>query len=185
MSDGETGGSFVEPRGGTQPLNPIPERAFAPVFPYRGMQQHGVPVDAQPWIPQDAEAQSWEGEVVYDPEHIPLQPIPVVIVNESEEEIRSWRAVTHSVRMTGASLVVGQNPRMTRVRLRNTSDATDTDMIVWVGHESNVGRLSGWPIYPGEQLEICAEEEVYAILDPNASTADYADLSIIIEHRVG
>lgn len=181
---GEVGGSFVEPRGGTEPLNPIPERSFAPVFPYRGTQQHGVPVENQPWIPHDAEAQSWEGEVVYDPEYVPIQPIPVVIVNESQEEIRSWRAVTHSVRLDGAALVVGQNPRMTRVRLRNTA-AADSDLVVWIGHESNVGNLSGWPVYPGEMLELLTEEEVYAIVDRNAQDGTYADLSIIIEHRVG
>ena len=184
MPDDETGGSFVENRGGTEPLNPIPERAFAPVFPYRGMEQHGVHVEAKPWIPLDATAQSWEGEEPYDPEYTPIQPIPVVIVNETQEEVRSWRALTHYVRQTGASLIVGQNSRMTRVRLRNTATAL-SDMIIWVGHDASVSPLAGWPVYPGESLEICSEEEVYAILDPAANDADYANVSILIEHRIG
>lgn len=182
-SDRETGGSFDEPRGGTEPINPIPERSFAPVFPYRGTQQHGVPVDPVPWIPRDADAQSWEGETVFDPEIVPIEPIPVIVVNETQSEIRSWRAVQMPVRTNAATLIVGQNTRMTRVRIRNMS-ASDSDTILWVGHESNVSRLYGWPVYPGEVLEIDTEEEIYGTLDSTAQDADTVDIAILVEHRV-
>lgn len=178
----ETGGSFVEPRGGTEPLQPVPERAFAPVFPYRGIEQHGVPVDAKPWIPTDADAQSWEGEEVYDPEYVPIQPIPVVVVNDNEREVRSWRTAVHSVTNRPA-MIVGQNERMMRVRLRNMASAAD--MRVWISHESSVGPLNGWPLNANDVLEINTEEEIYAILDGAAVTAGYSDVAIIIEHRVG
>lgn len=179
----ETGGSFDEPRGGTEPLHPIPERSFAPVFPYRGTEQHGVPVDPVPWIPRDADAQSWEGEETFDPEEVPIEPIPVIVVNESERELRSWRALQMPVRTNAAALIVGQNTRMTRVRIRNMAAAGD-DTILWIGHTSNVSRLYGWPVYPGESIEIDTEEEVYGTLDSTATDGTTVDIAVLIEHRV-
>lgn len=185
MPDNRTGGSFPNPDGTTSLIMPIPERSYAPVFPYRGTEQHGVPVEDQPWIPQDADAQSWEGEVAYDPEVEPIQPVPVIIVERSEREIRSWRSVVQGVRLNLSTLIVGQNDRMSRVRIRNLVSVDDTDMVIWIGHNANVGPLAGWPVYPQEIVELSTEEEVYAVLDPNASSATNADVAIIIEHSVG
>lgn len=180
----ETGGSFPVPPGDTtNALQPIPEKTYAPVFPYRGMEQHGVPVPAKPWIPQDANEQSWEGEEVFEPESVPLEPVPVYIVRESAREIRSWRSLCLPVPKSPV-LLVGQNERMNRVRIRNIGLATD-DTVAWIGHTPNMAaRLSGYPIYPGESVDICTEEEVYALCDPTATDADVAQLAVIIEHAV-
>lgn len=176
MSEREVGGSFDEPRGGTTPLAPIPERAFAPVFAYRGMDTHGVPVEAQPWIPRDADAQSWEGqEQVYDPDVVPIQPIPVIIVEESQREIRAWRATRMYADAT-PRLIVGRDSRRMRVRIRNLN--TSPGDSVFIGDSSNVTNISGYPIPAATDLVIDTEEEVYAYA-PTGS-----DIAVLIEHRV-
>jgi len=182
MMTDATGGSFEEPLGETTSVQPIPERSYAPVFPYRGTQQHGVSVENQPWMPVDANEQAWQGEEVFDPEFEPVKPIPVEIVNQGSREIRSWRAVHFYVGKTSPVLIVGQNTRMSKVTVRHAGAAAD-DSVIWIGHDSNVTpSLSGWPLFPRESIEINTEEEVYAI---STGTADTAPLSALIETAVG
>lgn len=184
MNAGPVGGSFPLPEGETTPVRPIPERSAAPVFPYRGIEQHGVTVESQPWIPQDATELSWEGDVAYDEEYPPIAPIPVIIVNESEREIRSWRSFVAPVGKTSPVLVVGQNERMTRVRLRH-GGAANSDAVIWISHESAIiPGLSGYPLFARESLDINTEEEVYAMINSSA-TNPTEDLCVIIEHTVG
>lgn len=179
-----TGGSFPEPAGNTEEVQPIPERSYAPVFPYRGVEQHGVPVENQPWIPQDANEATWDGAPEYQETPVPIEPIPVVIVNENQREIRSWRAYTASVRKNESVLIVGQNPRMTRVLIKVVAVSND-DRIVSVSHEGNVNLMNGFPILPGETLEISTEEEVYAILNSSATDGDSIDVYVLLETTVG
>jgi hypothetical protein len=178
-----TGGSFDDPSGEMVPLQPIPDRFHAPVFPYRGTEQHGVHVDAQPWMPVDANAQSWQGEEPFDPEIEAIKPIPVEIVNQGSSEIRSWRAIHFNVGKTSPSLIIGQNTRMTKVTVRHAGLAA-SDNVIWIGHDSNVTPgLSGWPIFARETIEINTEEEIYAIT--GAGTDESTPLSAIIEVTVG
>lgn len=178
-----TGGSFDDPSGETLPVRPIPDRVYAPVFPYRGTEQHGVNVESQPWIPQDADEQSWQGEEVVDPEFDPIKPIPVEVVNQGAREIRSWRAVHFNIGKVSPALIVGQNVRQTKITVRHAGDVNSTN-VVWLGHESNVmPGLSGWPLFAREQIEINTEEEVYAIT--GTGTDETTPLAVIIEHAVG
>lgn len=179
----EVGGSFDKPAGETGAIKPIPERSYAPVFPYRGTEQHGVPVDNQPWMPVNADEQSWQGAESFDPAFEPIAPIPVEIVNRGSREIRSWRAVHFYVGKVTPALVVGQNVRQTKLTLRHAGDPTDTT-VIWIGHDTNViPGLSGWPLFPRESIEINTEEEVYAI--GAGGTAESVPMSILIEMAVG
>lgn len=178
----ETGGEFDEPRGGTTPLQPRVDRMEPVNFPYRGQEQHGVPAVGRPWIPQDAEEQSWQGEETYDAEATEIVPVPVVIVQDSHREIRSWRA-HHGIATTTPSLCVGQNPRRSRVRITNIRNAVAPDGdTVYVGHTSNVTPLDGYPIRPDETLEILTEEEIYCVTAATALLP--VEIGIILEHAI-
>lgn len=179
----EVGGSFDAPEGGTVPLNPIPDRAEPINFPYRGSNTHGVEVEARPWIPQDADEQSWTGEAPYDATPYPLIPVPVEIVNRSAGEIREWRTVLSSASKLSSNRIAGANPRRTRMRIKhvNTADAT---AIVFIGHDGAMSNLSAWPLSPGESVEITTEGEVWALLN-SAATNPTADVAIILEMTVG
>jgi hypothetical protein len=179
----EVGGSFDDPSGATGPIMPIPDRAYAPVFPYRGTQDHGVPVDNQNWIPEDADEASWQGETTYDVPVEPIAPIPVEIVNSGQNEIRAWRAVHFNVGKVAPVLIIGQNVRMTKVTIRHAGTAAD-DGVLWFGHDSNVTpNLSGWPLFARELVEINTAEEIYAVM--GAGTAESTPVAVIIEVTVG
>jgi hypothetical protein len=179
----ETGGTFPDPNGAVEYIRPIPERSYAPVFPYRGVQQHGVPIENDPWIPATADEQSWQGEENFDPAVVPIAPIPVEIVNSSGDEIRSWRSVHFFIGKTSPVLVVGQNKRMNRILLRHAGPAND-DGVIWIGHESSImPDLSGYPLFARETVELYGGEEIYAMM--GAGTGTTVPLAIIIEHTVG
>lgn len=165
--------------GNTAPLQPRTERMEPINFPYRGQQQHGVPAPQSPWIPQDADAQSWEGEEVYDANEVPIEPVPVIIVRESQREIRSWRAY-RMLANTISSMCVGQNECRTRVVIQNVANAGSET--AYIGHTSNVTSMDGYPLLAGASIEINSEEEVYCITASDASNT--VELGILSEHAV-
>lgn len=171
----ETGGEFVEPGGTTTPLQPIPDRIEPVNFPYRGGEMHGVAVEGRPWIPQDADEQSWEGEETYDPKDAPLEPIPVVVVNESPHETRSWRA-WHHIANINPSRCVGRNERRSAIRIHNLSDTAT----VYVSSDANCSVYSAFPILPGANLNIDSEDEVYCL-----ASADDTEIACLSEHTIG
>lgn len=178
MATGSDSEGYIDPRGRTTRLEPIPDRVEPVNFPYRGGQQHGVAVEGRPWIPKDAEAQSWEGEEVYTNEPPPLEPVPVFIVSEAATEIRSWRAWHHIASVT-PSLIVGQNPQRTSVRIRNMDIAGGGT--VFISHDSNVSIYSAYPILAGDELRIDTEEEVYCAIE---ASDDPVELAVLSEHAV-
>lgn len=175
----EVGGEFDPPRGGTEPLQPAPEK-YEPInFPYRGQEQHGVPAEQRPWIPHDATVDSWDGP---DPIAEPapeIEPVPVVIVTDSAREIRSWRAYQSAV-SNHPNLLVGQNPNRTRARIRNLAAPNGDE--VYIGHTSNVSSLDGYPIPPGEELVIETEEEIYVTVAPGV--VNQVPVAVLVEHVV-
>lgn len=183
MPDWQTGGSFEPPVGNTNAITPEVERTYRTVFPYRGIENHGVPVDNTPWIPETANEQSWDGEIAYDNEEIPIRPVPVIVVTDEEREIRSWRSVYFNLGKTTPALVVGQNPKMRRITLRHAGLAAD-DGTIWISHDANmISGLAGYPLFARESISIATEEEVYAVTDA-AATNSTTPLAIIIETAV-
>jgi hypothetical protein len=183
MPDWQTGGTFEEPVGNTRPVPPEMERVYAPVFPYRGIEQHGVPVENQPWLPVDGDEHSWDGEVPFDNDDIPVRPVPVIVVTDAEREIKSWRSVYFNLGKTTPALVVGQNEKMRRVTLKHAGLATD-DGVIWISHDANmISGLAGYPLFARESISIATEEEVYAVAD-NAGTNVTVPLAILIETAV-
>jgi len=154
---GKTGGKFPPAPGTTEPVQPVPDTYGPTVFPYRGSEQHGVPMDVQTtlqdqWVVDPVDA----AEVLHEaPEH---EPIPVRIVTESSREIKDWR--TGQTVVTGSpSLIAGRNDRRSVVRIKNCS----ATVAVYVGNTLGVSTISGYPIAANGELAISTSEEVYGI----------------------
>lgn len=169
----ETGGTFPEPGGTTTPLQPIPDRIEPVNFPYRGQEQHGVEVEGKPWIPKDADEQSWESTVDYAEPERPLEPVPVRIVSETARETKHWRAWRHTAEQN-ATMCAGRNLNRTRIRIRNMS--TDTD--VFISGDSNCSVYAAFPLPFGTEIVLETETEVYCV---TARDVDPVELAILSE----
>lgn len=153
-------GDNHKPVGTVDATDPIPEKVVGVVFPYRGMEQHGVKAK-QPDFPDD-EIESDKYDVEKEPE--PVTPIPVFIVNRSGNERRTIRTAqllvgTNSVR------IVPRNDSRTKVRIKNC-EAT-AGFTVWIGGEQTLtgATYDGYPLAPGESIDTVAEDEIFAVSD--------------------
>ena len=176
MAWGKTGGKFRKPEGSTETLEPTPDRFGAVVFPYRGIEQHGVEADRGPVLPSE--------EWVVDPaaaadllkERPDVEPTPVRIVQESSKEIQDWRS-GQTVLTANPSLVAGRNKRRSTVRIKNLS----ATVAIYVGNTVGVSTVSGYPIAANGELQINSEEEVYGISADGSSVG----VAVIQELSVG
>lgn len=162
MPDNYTGGSFLDPSGNVEPLQPAPD-TFEPInFPYRGTEQHGVAPQERPWIPHDPTIDDWTEGDDGPVEYAEIEPIPVILYQTGPREIKSWRAF-QGYAGSSSSILVGQNGNRRRTRIRSLAE-TDGPT-VYIGHTSNTSSLEGYPIDPGQSVEIDTEEEVYSVSD--------------------
>lgn len=151
---------------------PLEEKSTGVNFPYRGSEQHGVPVD---WSP-DKSPEEWEGGIVRFREPEPeTEPVAVRIVETSSQELRKFRVAQHIV---GASptLVAGRFNKRTRCTIRNM----DADTVAYISSASAVSTWTGYPINFGADLDISADDEVWAI----SADGSNVSLAVLIEYIV-
>jgi len=173
-----TGGRFAPNSPGvpseegtpTEKLAPIPERTSGPVFPYRGQEQHGVPAT----LSTDYQEQ-YADEVDIDPLHVAdvdvvITPIPVTVVSRTGNERRVLRTAQFFVGAT-AMRVAQRNDGRTRMRLKNCE--TSATFTIWIyGDLNSAGtNTGGYPLGPGESIEVLTEDEVYANSDAQGTNA--------------
>lgn len=139
--------------------------------PYRGTQDHGVPVkDTSHQIPDfnDPELVEYEDEVT---EH---EPIPVRIVSESAREIRQWRQ-TQEYPRENPQRVVGEWDKRTSLKITNLGPD-----VVYISPDSNVSLMSGYPIPVGKEISMVTTDDVWAVaIGENDNTAT---LAILMEY---
>lgn len=169
-----TGGTFPIPEGQTRASDPGTESVVGPVFPYRGQEQHGVAVPAQPWLPVDATLEDWANRTDYEDSEEEIKPVPVRIVSEGTSEIPSWRVgrVYADIR---PSILSGKNDAQQSVQIRNMS-GTDT---LYIGPDSSLGVLGGYPVGPGDDISVTTTEPVYGITEQNQ-----VEVAVLIQHSV-
>lgn len=150
-------------------VTPVPEHADGIVFPYRGIENHGVKPETPPppyvddeW-PQDDEAEHYVVGPTED------DPIPVRVVNQFSREFQDFRSFTAYVPLIQGQalnqngLIVGrldpaQNQR--RVIHIQNQDATKS---LFIGSDNTVSALNGYRIGPNSELAfpITSESEVW------------------------
>lgn len=135
--------------------------AGPPVIPWRGQEPHGVPIERFPELPEEGR---WKLPIADQDEQEPYhEPVPVKIVHDSGSvEVRRYRTFTQSILPGQGILAVSRDPRRLSVLIRNTN--TVAGDIVYIGDQANVGPLTGYPILPGSEVKIEAEEPIFAFV---------------------
>ncbi len=155
------------------PMEPMPESVQGWHFPYRGGETHGVDPTLFD-IPTYEE--DWEGgKVEYKEPEEPPTPVLVKIVEESANERDEWRAF-QTVADGLARIVVGRHDKRTNLKIYNL----DADTRVWVGGDSGISRLSGFPVNAGSEFSLSGTEEVWAVSDDGSQCI----LAVMLEYTV-
>lgn len=128
------------------------------VFPYRGMEQHGVPATHPVWTKPSEDCVDVEGELSAT-EQEDSRPVPVRIVQEFAREIRTWNA-TQTRADANPRELVGRNLQRTKLLIRNLS----VDVVVYIGRANGANYLSGYPVDPGQTIELNTTDEVHGVV---------------------
>lgn len=146
------------PQGNTAyALRPIPENYQAEVFPYRGIQQHGVSPSRSVEPPEEMLE---GGRVKIAPPDHDIAPVPVRIVQPGTKEYQQWRAF-QAYAGPAPSQVVNRKENRKSLTLRNVS----TTVVVWLGPDANLTKQTGYPLAPGATFSLDGEAEVWGISD--------------------
>jgi hypothetical protein len=151
-----------------QHMDPEPEKVVGTVFPYRGVENHGVaPNQAPPayiddqW-PEDTE----EPHYVQGPTE--EDPLPVKIVQESSNERMMFRTNQMPVFADQPTPILSRQDSRRNVTIRLPSLSNS----IWIGPDENVNRVTGYQLEADRELTLRTTEEVWAIGDgTNQSTA--------------
>lgn len=161
-------------------IEPVEEHYSGNNAPYRGTQNHGVPLPKYSYDTyveendfDDEEAKN----IAYLSEMKAAPPMPVSIINSIDRdqyEIRRFRTYRMYVKNIPVQ-IAGKNPNRIKIVIQN-ANAGDT---VWIGDSLSVGTSTGFPL-GGTKLEMVTTEEVFAFR--NSDVAMYYD--IIEEYAV-
>lgn len=142
---------------------PIPESQMNRVLPYRGVEYHGVdPGNVMPVEDTDSEG----GSVVttyFEQGEDDVNPVPVRIVKEAAHEYAQWRAWQVSIPTISPVLVGGLKNGRTSVRIRHLG--TSGGARIWIGPDSSVTAVTGFPLDPGADISLVGEAPVWAIAE--------------------
>ncbi len=127
------------------------------------MEYHGVdPGRVEPVEDTDSEG----GSVVtdyFESGTEDVNPVPVRIVESATHEYSQWRAWQVSVNSISPVLVGGLKDGRTSLKVRSL--ATSGGTRIWVGPDSNVSPVTGYPIDPGAEMAFTGEAPVWAVSD--------------------
>src|SRR4051794_34322747 len=140
-------------------VQPVAERMQGVNFPYRGNETHGVDPTNTPGIDPEEADYGTTVSVALEPDTDEQEPIPVKVVSEGLNELRTFRVVREYCR-TGESSrrIIGQDETRSKVRIKNLH-ASDLLYISDLAF-NDIGMA--YPIAGGAELELTAETSVYA-----------------------
>jgi hypothetical protein len=174
-------GSPVDKERPTGATDPVPEQVAGTVFPYRGMEKHGVE-PTQDWRNTEAYEGDYSRGVEVDYEPVPDEPdpIPVYIVETESKGRQVERGVTfrsYAPPSASGNVISAdyQGRRRISFRVKNLDSTT-----VYVGYSADQASLMhGWPLAQNEVFEGVAEDDLWAYgtgaaASPLAVTTEYA-----------
>lgn len=156
-----------------QKHEPVIEQFAGENNPYRGTNDHGVPVKVNP-----PEMPDWDNpEIVeYEAEERLPEPVPVRIVSESAKELRKWRHTNEFVDSTQRR-IVGAWDKRTTLKIANQGPAT-----VFIAPDSNVSAMNGYPLAAGKDISLTTTDDVWAIVVDDTETD--AHVAVLMEYTV-
>lgn len=147
-------------------IEPVPERVAGHVFPYRGMETHGVDPNNNWRDPEEYDG--YERGIEVDSEPLPQEPdpIPVRVVQDGAREIRrttNFRAfATGSIKGGGASQVVSARFQSHTRRSAKVKNMDSTTVYIGTSQES-ASVMNGWPLAQNEVYETTGEDAIWAL----------------------
>lgn len=142
-------------------IDPVPEKVAGTVYPYRGMEQHGVKQPEDMPIRETGEYQLGPDEF-YNFESLPEEkepdPVPVRIVTTAARVRKSYRISRHTT-TEHVSSIVGRKDSRTRLLIK--SAATNTG-IAWLSNSMELTNpVFGWGLEAGSQVEMFTTEVLH------------------------
>lgn len=164
-------------------LEPVPERVQGPVFPYRGMETHGVDPGKDWRNPEEYDGYERGVTVDFEEEKAVADPIPVFIVEQGGREIRRtivFRSfATGTTKGGGASHVVSSDFQGRLRRSAKVKNLATTTVYIGTSQEG-ASVMHGWPLVENEVWETTGEEDIWAI----GTAADESPLAVTVEYSV-
>lgn len=142
------------------PTAPILETYEGSNHPYRGIESHGVEDTGHPSDPQ----MEWDDgtrKIVYAEPPKEIEPVPVRIVSEGQEELRRFRAYPVYAGVNPRR-IINRNENRTSVKIFNTG-GTQADATWWIGvGDSMVQNSTAYPLAPRTSIDLDTQDEVWA-----------------------
>lgn len=163
--------AYVRPKT-PEPIKPIAERYAGENLPYRGIENHGVPIwdDSKP-APLDAPELDYAKEEPFDYPSAPAKPVAVEVINYKSIE------ANYFVLPVGTTPVRVLGKDRTRVRALIRCD----DDIVYIGNNESVNTNTGAFISNVEAYtEIKATNELWAV----CATGGTSSIYVVVECEV-
>lgn len=161
-------------------VDPVPEKVAGTVFPYRGMEQHGVKQPEDMPIQETGQYHLGEDEF-YTTEGLEAEkepePVPVKVVNTGARTRKMYRMYRHFSNDTVSTLANRRDGR-TRLLVRSRGSNTGT---AWLAHDRSQATASmGWGLATGNELEMLTTEAVYVL----SETGETQDLFVLEEYEI-
>lgn len=169
-------------------VQPIPEKYEGVTLPYRGTNDHGVPVAKDvDYDTREFEYHQPDTEIGYlpDPDKDIPDPIPVRIVQgDSRRERLDWRAVRFLVGET-AQQILGRHEKRRNVVISvhdvKSDGSTENTSPIYIGNDNGLRPMTGYRIGPGRTFDsLRSTEDVWAVTDPGSQV----EISILYEFGV-
>jgi hypothetical protein len=189
MSYMQRGGMQDSPEREPERVKPIPEKTEGDVFPYRGIENHGVkPLKKVPeYVDQWPEDQG-DGEH-YIPGPTEDEPIPVRIVSgDYTREFKDFRTLTAYVPNTSgqalnqSGLIIGrQDPGSNARRVVHVQNQSGTKAI-FIGSDNGVSALNGWRIAANGEMSfgLDTESEIWGASEDGSQVA----VGVLVEFAI-
>ena len=164
--------------GEDETLTPDPDDIAGNVNAYRGIENHGVVADTRF---DDPDGYDGLVPVEFEEEKETVEAIPVIVVNQSRQEIRDWgvnRTFANSFN-NGANRIVGRDDKRTALRIRNIHGS----FTLWVANEPHLATPDwGYPVPFG--TEFVLDDATQDIWATSSDAALVCPVAIVFENVV-
>lgn len=158
-------------------LEPVLERVQGTVFPYRGMEQHGVSPNADWRDPEEYDGYERGVEVDTEPPTVEPDPIPVRIVYEESRETIAFTGTQYTV-LAQKTVTIPRDKNRRALRIVNINAFSN---IYISSADGSSGSFTGFPLRPGAELPINSTRAVYIF---NAEAVNSIQIGVYYEYAV-
>lgn len=152
----------------------------ARILPYRGIETHGVPINAIPDVDPDEADYGTTVGVPIEPVDPEPDPVPVRVVNTSGRESRRFLTLVGYARGTDNGVsgreILPRDDNRTRATIKVPTTATQT---VWISHSPDLANsVNGYPLEAGKEYPTESQYPIFA------SVSQAADQQVFIAAEV-